>query len=419
METIYCPRCHCALKSQLYTSVHLASCPECKGSWYYGGTLAKALSLEKNRDLLNFSKDLLEEKESDLNCPECNCHIIAKTFKESDGLTINQCSRCQGVWLDKEELPKTKELVRKYVAKKTIPELGKARTQTLRHFHPLRIYPVPKTQQPLPKVLKKLPSLSLEEKIEEEEEIELEKGTADAEVTAGIWAFTALTGLPIEAYNPPRRRFPVVVISLILINLFIHVLISTYAGIDTNSVFYKYGAVPSQIMNGLGFFTLLTYAFFHSGWVHLIGNMYFLWTFGDNVEDRLGHLGFIVFYFVCALLSAICQVIAMNKMGVGNVPLVGASGAIAGIMGAYLYFFPKAALYQTIIIPYPFKIPVTLYLGFWVIIQFAGHLRGGKNTAWWAHLSGFFFGLLFVFIWRKLSIALSEDKKFQEKIQCN
>lgn len=394
-----CPRCQCSLKKEAYSNIHLAICTECRGSWYYGETLAKVLSLEKSRDLLNFSKDLFHQEESELNCPTCKCSMTSKTFKKQDGLTIDQCKQCQGVWLDKNEFAKTKQLVREELAKK---KKEGAKQETLGKIHPFRMYPVPKTEQPMPRVIKKLPvaNLDLEDRDEVQEEKELEAGTSAAEVTLGIWAFTALTGFPIEAYNPPTRRLPIVVISLIIINFFIHLLLSSFSYHQLTDCYQNFGAVPFKILRGGNWLSLLTYAFLHGGWLHIIGNMYFLWTFGDNIEDRLGHFGFILFYLACGILSALVQVFVMSSMGIASTPLVGASGAVAGVMGAYLYFFPKAALYQTIIIPYPFKVPVYFYLGFWVIVQFIGHFSGQKNVGWWAHIAGFFFGLLFVYLYR-------------------
>ncbi len=402
METMLCPRCQCDLKKEAFSNIHLATCSQCRGTWYYGETLAKLLSLQKNRELMNFSKDIFLQQESDLNCPECKCHMEAKTFKNDKGLTIDQCKHCQGVWLDKNEFPKTKQLIREQVAAK---RKDAANQETIGKIHPFRLYPVPKTEKPMPVVIKKIQpiTLDMEERDEVAEERELDEGTYAAEVTAGLWAFTALTGFPVEAYNPPRRRFPYVVVSFIVINFLIQWILSTFSMAHLSDFFRTYGAVPEKILGGMSLFTLVSYAFIHGGWLHLIGNMYFLWIFGDNVEDRLGHFGFILFYLACGILSALVQVIAMVKMGIPATPLVGASGAVAGVMGAYLYFFPKAALYQTIIIPYPFKIPVYFYLGFWVIVQFVGQLSGQKNVGWWAHIAGFFLGFLFVYIYRQIS----------------
>ena len=117
------------------------------------------------------------------------------------------------------------------------------------------------------------------------------------------------------------------------------------------------------------------------------------------MEDRLGHFNFLILYLFSAIFSALVQLLVMSSMGNGVTPLVGASGAIAAVMGSYLYLFPHAALYQTIIIPYPIKIPVTIYLGVWTILQFVGHAYSKSNVGWWAHLSGFFIGLGITWIW--------------------
>ena len=349
--------------------------------------MAQLLRLKNNQEMLNLSQDLFQQSPGNLICPACEQKMTQKIFRSGDGLTIDQCPNCYSVWLDQGELGKSKRLVREYFGKHG-NKLGKKN-----YF---RAYPVAKTVKKLPMISPRMPMLDLseDERDENAEERELEQGTTAAEVTWGIWAFTALTGMPLEAYNPPRRRFPYVVITLIVVNVLIHWLIAVNSA-TAKQIYYTYGAVPQAVMHGHNLFSLITHAFLHASWPHLLFNMYFLWVFGDNVEDRLGHGKFIFFYGICALLSGIGQLLTM---GYANIPLVGASGAIAGVMGAYLYFFPKAAFYQAIIIPYPLKIPAVVYLGGWVLIQFFGHLHARSNIAWWAHLCGFFVGLFLAWL---------------------
>jgi len=157
--------------------------------------------------------------------------------------------------------------------------------------------------------------------------------------------------------------------------------------------------------------TLWTHAFLHGGWAHLIGNLVFLWVFGDNVEDRLGHLRFLAFYALGAIVAALAHAFLTADPGI---PLIGASGAISAILGAYLRFFPTKRV-QAIVVPLilpwlvlrlffgfgPFflwTLPAWTYLGYWALIQvweaFAGVDLVGGGVAWWAHVGGFAFGLL-------------------------
>ena len=404
MELPQCPRCHCNLSGKIVDRITYATCPTCQGIWYEGGGLTKLLRLEKSPERLQFATDLFVEQPGTLSCPCCHTGMTNKRFHQQN-LTIDQCHTCQGIWFDTGELPKTRQFIRDYFDKHGITP------DQLSPMQAMRAYPIAKGNAPMPTVLSQLPALKLdhlaiatdtdEQRDEAKEEQELAAGVADAEVTLPIWLFTCLTGLPLEVYNPPRRRFPWVVVSLLVINTLIFFVTRQ---LDEMVTYQNYGASPARFFEG-HWLVLITYAFLHAGWLHLLGNMYFLWLFGDNVEDRLGHFNFAIFYLIITICAIACQFVLSIKMGDTTTPIVGASGAVAGVMGAYLYLFPKAALYQRIwVLPYPFKVPVFLYLGFWVALQFVGHLIGETGVAWWAHLGGFFVGLVVVWFWRRVAI---------------
>jgi membrane associated rhomboid family serine protease len=163
---------------------------------------------------------------------------------------------------------------------------------------------------------------------------------------------------------------------------------------EAAEVFGAFSGVGAAV---LPFFTSM---FLHGGWMHLIGNMWTLWIFGDNVEDRLGKLRFIAFYVGSGLVAAVAHVLTNSHSGV---PTLGASGAIAGVMGAYFRFFPKARV-ETLIPPFffgpTFELPAVVFLGWWFLLQFfngtASLASPGKaygGIAWWAHVGGFVFGL--------------------------
>ena len=403
-----CPRCCTGLVEEKVSTIPLATCRSCHGTWYQSDGLSKLLRLKSTDELLDLSSNLFEKVPGELKCPFCSTTLEAKTFREHGDLTIDQCPSCHGIWFDQGELGETKRYIREYFWKSGLNrrEEEESAKKTIGKLHPLRLYAVPKMEvKRYPRILPKMPSLTLEEEERDEksEERELEAGTNAGEVTWQIWLFTAFTGLPLEVYNPPRRRPPFVVISLIVLNVLAFIAVSSMGKADVVSFFGKYGLVPCKLSSQL--YTLLTHMFLHVSWVHLLGNMYFLWVFGDNIEDRLGHFGFVLFYLVCGLLAAFAQIFIAQQTGHTSVPMVGASGAIAGIMGGYLYLFPKAALYQTIVIPYPLKIPVTFYFVGWVLLQFIGYAitksRGG-GVAWWAHLGGFFAGFIIIIIWYQL-----------------
>ncbi|RTZ60598.1 MAG: rhomboid family intramembrane serine protease, partial [Gammaproteobacteria bacterium] len=148
--------------------------------------------------------------------------------------------------------------------------------------------------------------------------------------------------------------------------------------------------------------TLFTHMFLHGGWFHIIGNMLYLWVFGDNVEDRFGHLTYIGFYVISGIGAALLQ--ASIAFAVGNpfIPLIGASGAISGVLGAYMYFFPRAKIFGFVpigIFLLPIEWPAMLFIGFWFLYQIINGLlflpfAGMGGVAWFAHIGGFLVGLI-------------------------
>jgi membrane associated rhomboid family serine protease len=151
---------------------------------------------------------------------------------------------------------------------------------------------------------------------------------------------------------------------------------------------------------------LVTYAFLHADWLHLLTNMLFLWVFGDNVEDALGHWKFLAFYIACAVLAALAHLLFNLD---GNGPLIGASGAVAGVMGAYTLLYPHARVFvlARIVWLIPLPVPAFWMLGFWIATQFFYVLVGSDQpVAWWAHIGGFVSGIALVALLRRPGVAL-------------
>ena len=199
---------------------------------------------------------------------------------------------------------------------------------------------------------------------------------------------------PIRDHNPSGRR-PYVTMALVAVNIavFLAYWLSLQDERSLNWFLYSWGLVPGRVMSGEGLPTLVTSMFLHGGWMHLAGNMLFLWIFGDNLEDAMGHLGFLAFYLASGLCAAALQ-IGMDP-GSG-VPMVGASGAIAGVMGGYLLLFPKAKVDVLIIFVIFFRvfaIPAWIVLGFWFGVQFFnGASAAADGVAYMAHVGGFIGG---------------------------
>jgi membrane associated rhomboid family serine protease len=218
----------------------------------------------------------------------------------------------------------------------------------------------------------------------------------------------------------PSRSFPLVTWGLILLNCLIFLFELSLPPRQLEHFFEQFGLVPahySQVdwtdINSLlstDFWPFLTMMFVHGGWLHIIGNMWFLYLFGDNVEDRMGSARFLFFYLLCGLCASIIQYASYPQ---SDVPNIGASGAIAGVMGAYLVLFPQARIITLILIvfiPWIVEIPAVFFLGIWALTQLFDVLtispmatHGG--IAFWAHVGGFVVGILL------LSLFLQPQKE--------
>jgi membrane associated rhomboid family serine protease len=222
----------------------------------------------------------------------------------------------------------------------------------------------------------------------------------------------------------PSQSYPIVNVTLIIINI-IAFIYELSLGEELQNFFNEYGIIPLKyfyegIENVDGTVTyfsiydrvipIFTSMFLHGGWLHLISNMLYLWIFGDNVEDRMGHFRYLVFYILCGVAAAFAHIITNQN---SDIPTIGASGAIAGVLGGYLLLYPFARI--IVILPVFFflqllKLPALFVLGFWFITQiFQGTLSlnvessASGGVAWWAHIGGFVFGLIAVNFFQKQS----------------
>ena len=201
----------------------------------------------------------------------------------------------------------------------------------------------------------------------------------------------------------PSRTTPYVTVTIIVVNALVFVFELRLPLTDRARFIEVYGIVPASVAS----LSLLTSMFLHGGWLHFLGNMLYLWIFGDNVEDRVGHGRFIVFYLTCGLAATLAQVVS-NSTSV--VPMVGASGAIAGVMGAYFVLFPRSrvlTLLPLFIFWKLIEVPAILFLGFWFLLQLlsgVGSVGAGQDVsgiAFWAHIAGFTTGAVAIFFFRR------------------
>ncbi|MFC1814142.1 rhomboid family intramembrane serine protease [Thermodesulfobacteriota bacterium] len=211
----------------------------------------------------------------------------------------------------------------------------------------------------------------------------------------------------------PSRNYPIVNTAIIGINVALY-LVELAQGPNLDRFIYMYGLVParysiphiqSYFSFGQQIIAMLSFMFLHGGFWHLLGNMWSLYIFGDNVEDRLGPFRYLVFYLLCGFTSGLSHLFFNLH---SNMPTIGASGAIAGVMGAYLILYPNSkilTLIPIIFIPWFVEIPAFFFLGFWFVLQFINATVSHGNVsgiAWWAHIGGFIFGIIFLKAFLKL-----------------
>lgn len=228
--------------------------------------------------------------------------------------------------------------------------------------------------------------------------------------------------MPIGDDNTGRTITPYVNYILLALNIFVFVY---YQALGTNMNFLlSYSTVPAEITsgsdivgpNGLGpspapvYITILTSMFMHGGIAHIAGNMLYLWVFGDNLENVMGHFKYFLFYLICGVIAALSHVIMATILGNGTlVPSLGASGAISGVLGGYLVLFPRNRV-KVLAIPFVFRVPAIITLGIWIIMQLVNQyysLSGSEEAgvAYAAHIGGFFAGMLLVKFFAKKPAA--------------
>jgi membrane associated rhomboid family serine protease len=209
----------------------------------------------------------------------------------------------------------------------------------------------------------------------------------------------------------PTRTFPFVTIILIVANVFIFIYaLATMSNIEQyKALVYSYGAIPSYMLSLEPVqpihpsLTVLTSMFMHGGILHLAGNMLYLWIFGNNIEDVLGHFWFLTFYLLCGIVAAYTHAVTSPS---SMMPMIGASGAVAGVLGAYLLLFPYARVHTLVFFIIFFQIirlPAFIVIGFWIVIQFLNGMvskgaAANGGVAWFAHIGGFIFGAALIML---------------------
>ncbi|MED5525696.1 MAG: rhomboid family intramembrane serine protease [Pseudomonadota bacterium] len=327
-----CPHCQTAkLQPTRYHGEEVDVCRQCGGLWFDKGELDQVLAAADD----DYDKVEVESApgydlgKTTLKCPTCSELMVRNHLLPGYEVEVDRCPNGHGLWIDKDELEET-------------------HNASQLHSH---------------------------------------LGQLNGKVNWKTWVFQFLTQMPVEYNIKPKRR-PWMTWLLVLVNSLIFI-----AGIlspELGELFYGGAMVPNEVSHGEHLSALISSQFLHGSWMHLIGNMYFLWLTGDNLEDALGHWRFLGLYLLCGLAAALAQTL-IDPASV--IPTIGASGAIAGLFGMYLLWFRKASITFMFFV-YQKKLPPWVFFLIWVGINILGMATGGQGVAYMAHLGGFAAGLL-------------------------
>lgn len=231
--------------------------------------------------------------------------------------------------------------------------------------------------------------------------------------------------VPIHDSNPLKSiRFQYVTVGLIAFNIAIYILFVTNLIFSVQEYLVDFSLIPTEFFSkiilispgaewldsALPFpeqFTIVSYMFVHGSATHLLGNMLFLWVFGDNVEDAMGHLRFFIFFLMCGIFAGLFHSLILQS---SEIPLIGASGSVAGIVSAYLMLHPKLKIWVLAMWYIPLKISAMWALGFWVLLQlFSAFTATGEGIAWWAHVGGLAAGAILILFMRRPGVQLFDQ----------
>ena len=369
-----CPSCNSGLNQHSYHGVAVDICRKCGGIWFDSGEMKEYVEyLLEVRDDIPDSKIELNKKVSAIHdgspgisrpCPRCAQPMQVFNYAYDSNIMLDKCQACNGIWTDGREVRKLAVYIKgnpKLEAMGKSMAVDREKTQALNDFfYSSRMF--------------------------------MRGGGLS-------WLLIPKIILPLED-DKETNRFPGAVVIIFLINLcaFIGELHHVQ---DASLFFRKYGLVPAVLFSGGGYVSVITSFFLHGGWLHFLSNMFVFMIFGDNVEDALGHIRFVIFYLLLGICTGLFQALVHFR---SELPAVGASGAIAGIMGAYFVLYPQARI-KTWFMYWVFDMPAYLVLGMWIFVQIVylalhTYLRVPTTVGWVAHIGGFLCGMLFIWLYK-------------------
>lgn len=362
-----CPDCVELMYLYSCNDVIIDKCNNCQGIWFDNKEFGAFKRTLDSYDLSKLEIHFKPENEETIlsSCPRCSVLLNEMNYGYKSGVTFKKCNSCEGLWLP---IKQTVSLI----------ELAKIGQEIAPHASGIA---------------------DAYKKQEESRRKSDRIGNMGRILNQRVYYFGRYFPSMIPLYDiNPRNTFPLVTLGLIAINILVYFLMAS-SDQPLSDIYQAYAMQPSEISELESTSTLVSSMFMHAGVFHLLGNLFFLWTFGDNVEEVFGKFKFLIFYLFFGFAASMAHIwIHPDSI----VPALGASGAISGVLGAYLCLFPHVNI-KTLIYGYLTDVPAWIYLGLWIFIQLASaffyDFEGG--VAWWAHIGGFITGYIITFYYKR------------------
>jgi membrane associated rhomboid family serine protease/Zn-finger nucleic acid-binding protein len=362
-----CPDCQVLMTPYSCQNVVIDRCSACDGIWFDHlefGVFKRTLDAHDLSKIESIEKPVVADAICISECPKCREPLVDINYSYNSGVKINKCVKCRGLWLPIHQTLNLIELAK--ISQAIGPDLkGLAKESEAHHEEVKRAKAIGKMGKQLNQ-------------------------------SVPWWSYGWMQYLPVilPLYDEnPRIAFPFSTVGLIVINAVIFLWMS-FGDMQMTQIYDTYALQAAEAFKFQSLHTFLTSMFIHAGVLHFLGNMFFLWTFGDNVEEKLGTSKYLLFFLMTGVVAGIAQTsVSPDSM----LPILGASGAISGIMGAYIVLFPHVNI-KTLFLGYIVDLPTWCYLGLWFALQLlwaavdSGSEAGG--VGWFAHIGGFACGFV-------------------------
>jgi len=377
-----CPVCHTILQNRKFETQSVDLCPDCGGVWLDKGEFREVVHnlISNNKVDYLSTKELFNRKVIPIDknnqpikrCPKCGLDMKVFNYAYNSNVFLDRCASCGGLWADKNEIEAVARIIR---GNPTMDKYAGALVGM---------------------------TAEIEESKRATEEVTSLSNDLMSKVENPVAPVAAWPLLPLLLKDDlPTEKFSKVTFGLIVVNILIFIVQLVLVAAKDESYFRLFGVVPFLGFSIDRWYSFFTSMFVHGGWLHVLGNMFYLWLFGNNIEDEIGSIKFVFFYLLCGILGGILFCLIHPSL---NEPGIGASGAISGVLGAYLILFPKADLTVSWLGKIR-NVPAIFYLLLWIFFQviYGMVALAAKDVAigYWAHIGGFVAGVTLIQLFKR------------------